>query len=109
MGVVFQAEDIRLGRLVAVKCISERLEQDPVALARFQREAHAISSLNHPNICTLYDIGEYEGCPFLVLEYLEGRTLRDRLGEGPLRLNELVPLAIEIGEALTTAHAKGLV
>jgi serine/threonine-protein kinase len=109
MGVVYRAEDIRLGRAVAIKFVPEALANDRVALERFQREARAASSLNHPNICTLHDIGEYENRPYLVMECLEGRTLADRIHAGPVPIDECIDLAIQMADALDAAHTKGIV
>jgi serine/threonine-protein kinase len=109
MGIVYRAEDTRLGRPVAMKFVPEALARDPAALERFQREARAVSALNHPNICTLHDIGEHENRPFLVMECLEGRTLAERIGAGSVPLEELVEFAIQIADALDAAHAKGIV
>ncbi|MCZ2080291.1 MAG: serine/threonine protein kinase [Bryobacterales bacterium] len=109
MGIVYRARDTRLDRDVALKLLPERSEQDPQVLERFKREARAVSALNHPNICTLYDIGEYHGQPFLVLELLEGQSLRDVLDSGPMAITELLDVALQIAGALEAAHAKGIV
>jgi len=109
MGQVFRAEDTRLGRQVALKLLSESLLKDPAALERFQREARAASSLNHPGICTIYDIGENDGQPFLVMELIEGQTLRERVAGRPLSLDLLLDFGTQIAEGLDAAHSSGIV
>jgi len=109
MGEVYRARDTTLDRIVALKLISEKLLADPLAIRRFQREARSASALNHPHICTIYDVGDWDGRPFIAMEYLEGASLRRRLDAGPLKLVELVRFAIDIAEALEAAHAQEIV
>ncbi len=109
MGIVYEAEDIRLGRRVALKFLSAGVADHPHFLERFRREARAASALNHPNICTIHDVGESEGQQFLVMELLQGATLQERMAGKPLALRELLDVSLQVADALAAAHARGIV
>ena len=109
MGEVYRARDTRLDRTVAIKVLPDHVGRDPALRERFEREARTVAALNHPNVCTLYDVGRQDGTDFIVLEHLDGETLAARLAKGPMPLDQVLAIAVQIADALSKAHRAGVV
>src|ERR1700719_4237524 len=109
MGVVYRAEDLSLGREVALKFLPQEFTRDAAAVERFEREARMAAAINHPNICTVYEVGEFDGAPFLAMELLEGKTLKNRIHGTPVLMETFLDWAVQIAQGLEAAHARGIV